>query len=573
MVVLPRGGAREVGRSCYQVETQQGTYLVDCGLKQGKNGQFPDLCGLEPESINAVFLTHAHIDHSGGLPVLESRNLLAPDAKIICTRGTAALTHVLLHDSLKIHQEEAKKPGRDSRFTRNDVEDVLARFEPLNGYRSGRVREHIRTQDEDLQYCFGDAGHLLGSAWVTLEASGRRVCFSGDLGGRSAHLHDIEDPPSADTLFLESTYGNRDTHDSFQDARTELYNTAISCIEEGIPVLIPTFAVGRAQEILQIFRERWRTLPEETQEKLQIIYDGMATDATDRYHAYTSPAYINESVMNYVENAADFEPFVPEIAQRPSHARDRRELLTSDTAPIIVCPSGMLTGGLSPAYLLELVENYDEARILFTGYQAPGTPGYDLQQAEGDIATVSVSCWPISNDFDENFSSGEKMSSEETDGPSTYTLNVPTDWVDTVSGLSGHAARNTLLQFARKVDANHVALVHGDPENQRPMVNYLDGNVSADIVTRAAMHSPIPVYPSSENLITVQGEDDVAHSQAEIRPADEDDSNHVTDELTQDDTDRNGSSTSSVDNDMEKPPEERIATLSGRIQAIDERVS
>jgi len=90
------------------------------------------------------------------------------------------------------------------------------------------------------------------------------------------------------------------------------------------------------------FRERWRTLLEETQEKLQIIYDGMATDATDRYHAYTSPAYINESVMNYVENAADFEPFVPEIAQRPSHARDRRELLTSDTAPIIVCPSGCL---------------------------------------------------------------------------------------------------------------------------------------------------------------------------------------------------------------------------------------
>jgi len=214
LVVHPRGGAREVGRSCYQVETPDGTYLVDCGLNQGGGGQFPDFRGLGTEAIDAVFLTHAHIDHTGALPVLEHRNLLARDATIICTQATAALAHLLLHDSLKIHLEETEKPGRERQFTRNDVEDVLARFEPITGYDTGAIADHVAT-DDTLSYRFGDAGHLLGSAWLSLEVGGRRVVFSGDLGGRSAHLHDIETPPSADTLILESTYGDRDTHPSF----------------------------------------------------------------------------------------------------------------------------------------------------------------------------------------------------------------------------------------------------------------------------------------------------------------------------------------------------------------------
>ncbi|USZ78730.1 MBL fold metallo-hydrolase (plasmid) [Halorussus vallis] len=573
LVVLPRGGAREVGRSCYHVETRQGTYLVDCGLNQGSGGQFADFRGLEPESIDAVFLTHAHIDHSGGLPVLEHRNLLAPNAKIICTQGTAALTHVLLHDSLKIHESEAKKPGRERHFTRTDVEDVLARFDPLSGYGSGRVTDHVGIHDEDLQYEFGDAGHLLGSAWLTLESGGRRVCFSGDLGGRSAHLHDIQTPPGADTLILESTYGDRDTHNSFQKARTELFETAIDAIERGIPVLIPTFAVGRAQEILQIFRERWRNLPEETREKLHIVYDGMATEATDRYHAYASPEYVNDSVMNYMENAADFEPFVPEIAERPSNADDRRRILDQDTAPIVVSPSGMLTGGLSPAYLLELVENYDEARILFTGYQAPGTPGHDLQQADGDTATVTVNAWPITSEREARETDG--------DGPPEYTFDVPTDWIHTVSGMSGHAARNTLLQFARDVDANHVALVHGDPENQRSMVNHLEGNLSADLVTRAAVQSVIPVHPPDEGLVAIRNVHDVAHPSIEIRTESETDSSHLTDALTGDSDDGTEAETANeppsdeldAGDEDEKAVEERVSELVERVSAVDRELA
>jgi Cft2 family RNA processing exonuclease len=525
LAIHPRGGAREVGRSCYQVETPDGTYLVDCGINQGSGGQFPDFRGLAPESIDAVFLTHAHIDHSGGLPVLEHRNLLAPDAPIICTQATAALAHVLLHDSLKIHLEESDDPGRQQQFTRSAVEDVLARFEPLTGYDDGRIGYHISTEDT-LTYRFGDAGHLLGSAWLSLEMGGRRVVFSGDLGGRSAHLHDIETPPSADTLILESTYGDRLTHPSFDDARTELYEQTIEAIRQDIPVLIPTFAVGRAQEILQIFRERWRSLDEPTQQRLQIIYDGLATEATDRYHAFTAPEYINESVMNYMQNAADFEPFVPEIAQRPKTPADRPRFLSEDTPPIIVAPSGMLTGGLSPAYLHDLLTYYDQLRVIFTGYQAEGTLGREIVSAD-EAAQIAIQTRPLREVSDGQDENGTNRTDPE-DGPPIFEHTIPSAWIRSIRGLSGHAAGNALLQFARHVDPNHVAFVHGEPSAQQELLSHFESNLDADVITRAALQTSIPVYPPKNELVAYEPDRDTSHPNITVRTTAEADEDHIT---------------------------------------------
>ena len=514
LVVHPRGGAREVGRSCYQVETPDGTYLVDCGLNQGSGGQFPDFRGLGTEAIDAVFLTHAHIDHIGALPVLEHRNLLARDSTVVCTQATAAIAHLLLHDSLKIHLEETKKPGRERQFERTDVEDVLARFDPVTGYDTGSVTDHVAT-DDMLTYRFGDAGHLLGSAWLSLEVGGRRVVFSGDLGGRSAHLHDIETPPSADTLILESTYGDRDTHPSFQDARTDLFNESINAIRQGIPVLIPTFAVGRAQEILQIFRERWRSLDEDTRAEFQLIYDGLATQATDRYHAFAGPEYINESVMNYMQNAADFEPFVPDVAQRPANSDGRERLLNEETPPIIVAPSGMLTGGLSPAYLHDLLTHYDEMRLIFTGYQADGTLGREIQGAD-ETAHVSIETRPIRPTSEDTGTDPDQHPSER-DGFSVFEHTLPTNWVHSISGMSGHAARNDLLQFARHVDPAHVAFVHGEPSVQREMLSHFESNLDADVITRAALRTSIPVYPPESDLVAHQIDSGAASSTVTVR--------------------------------------------------------
>jgi len=521
LIVLPRGGVREVGRSCYQLETIDATYLVDCGINQGAGGQFPDWRGLDHGQVDGVFLTHAHIDHSGALPVLEHKGLLADSAKIVCTQATAALAHVLLHDSLKIHEIESQKPNRRTRFTREDVEAVLDRFEPLTGYQTGRIADHFQPStdpaDDDLTYRFGSAGHLLGSAWISFESRGRRIVFSGDLGGRSAHLRGIDTPPSADALVCESTYGDRHTHPSLSDARTKLFEHTVDAVEQDIPVLIPAFAVGRAQEILQVFRERWDHLSLELQHKLTIIYDGLARDATDRYHAFAGPEWLNESIMNYIQNSSDFEPFVPPVAKRPESPDERQAILSSSIAPVIVCPSGMLTGGLAPAYLLYLREHYDEARVLFTGYQATGTLGHDLQNGDGPKINATINTWQLDEDFDR----GNETPSHQ--------VEIPTHWIRTVDGFSGHAASNRLLEFARDVSPESIALVHGEPSAQQQLADYFERNTTAGTIGSAELHTPISVHAPDLSDIDAS---DIDSDQSET--ADDDDAERTAEINDQD---------------------------------------
>ena len=490
-VVIPRGGCRQVGRSCYHIQTREGDYLVDCGIAQGQSAlDYPDFQGIEDQSIDAVFLTHAHIDHTGSLPILEHKGLLAKSAPVIATRPTGALAHTLLHDSLKIHREEAREMGQEQQFTREDVHNVLGRMETLQ-YDVGKVSEYTSLESESLRFQFGNAGHLLGSAWLAMETAGRRIVFSGDLGGRSAHLPDIEEPPSADTLVLESTYGDRPTHTALDKARKSLVGHIQDAVNREIPVLIPTFAVGRAQEILQTFRDYRQELPNAINRDVRIIYDGMAQDATDTYHAFATAEYISENVVNYKVNSGDAEPFLPEAAYRPTDPDERPDILNGEDAPIIIAPSGMLTGGLSPLYLLDLTRNYEEAKILFVGYQATGTPGRVLQDADGETCHLDLD---ITDWKEEEYSGG-------------YTASVPTDWVHTIKGLSGHAAGNELMQFARSVDPSHIALVHGDASRQRQFQSFLDGKVGAEAITLTGIHSPFAVGEADETINLEAGMD------------------------------------------------------------------
>lgn len=219
MQVRPRGGVKEVGRSCLHVSAGSHNLLIDCGIKQSHVTEYPDFSGLSPGQVDAVFLTHAHIDHIGGLPLLAARDLLADDAPIIATRPTDALATIMLWDSFKLHKMEARERNVPPQYQEGHVQDVLNR---ITGAPYG---QHTW---RDLRYEFGSAGHLLGSAWLALDHEGTRVLFSGDLGGRSGHLPDIEDPPASDALFLESTYGDTATHPSFSDARTDVFETALT---------------------------------------------------------------------------------------------------------------------------------------------------------------------------------------------------------------------------------------------------------------------------------------------------------------------------------------------------------
>ena len=471
--ITPRGGAREVGRSCYHVETPEHDYLVDCGLKQSHVTEHPDFGGIDRGQINAVFLTHAHVDHIGALPLVESRGLLAEDASIITTRPTSALAHILLHDSLKIHKLEADERNQPCQFTIEDVTAVLNRFEGL-GYDRGTIH--------DLEYEFGDAGHLLGSAWLAVEHAGRQVVFSGDLGGRSAHLRTIDEPPQADLLLLESTYGDTLTHRSFSDARSELYELVLDAVREEIPVLIPTFGVGRSQEILQLFREREANLPGDVAGELELVYDGLIQDSMRVYNVFATEGYVNETLLNYRINSGDAEPFVPERAWAPQTQEEREALLDGERAPVIIAPSGMLEGGWSPYYLWQLAERYEQARVVFIGYQAANTVGRELLEAPGDVATATVSAlmW------------GEQANDPAAEGYDFHekTIDVPTGWLRQVNGMSGHAAANTLLEFARTSTADRIELVHGSVAAGGALREHLVNNTDA-IIQLAETGTPI----------------------------------------------------------------------------------
>lgn len=502
LVITPRGGAREVGRSCLQVDTEVGRYLVDCGLNQGTGKKFPAFHGIDPGSIDAVFLTHAHIDHCGGLPVLEARGLFADDATIITTPPTASLATILLKDSLKIHRQEAQQHGTSQQFTDIDVERVFDRMTTVD-YGGGRVEGVAPVPDaEPLVFQFGNAAHLLGSAWLMLQTGGYRVVLSGDIGGRAAQLPDITPPPEADLLVLESTYGDTHSHRSADDARSSLYQAVERALQTREPVLIPTFAVGRAQTLLLLFAERFHMLSSELQDRVQLVVDGMAQETTDIYHEYvTNTTYIDESIANRVKESGWEKPFLPENTTFPDSDADRRDILLAaargETVPVIVSPSGMLTGGNSPRYLVEFAARFDAANIFLTGYQALNTIGRALQnqlKADNDALTITTDAQPFGTDWPEA-SDVTWISTDSDDSTSRATrATVPSDWIEPVDGLSAHAAQHGLLEFARTVGPDTIALVHGPEYAQERFGNHLATNVAGvKNVTRGRLLTPMPV--------------------------------------------------------------------------------
>lgn len=491
VVIIPRGGANQIGRSCFHVQTPSVDVLVDAGLNQSDGGDFPDFRGIEEEQIDAVFLTHAHVDHSGALPVLEAENLFASDGRVICTRPTAAIAHQLLHDSLKIHSIEARENNRSQRYYRDDVHDVFERIRKVD-YGTGTLADYVQREADELRFEFGDAGHLLGSAWVMLESHGRRVVFSGDIGNTSAHLKQYAEPPAADTLLLESTYGGLANHRSFESAKTELWQELTHAVANDIPVLIPSFAVGRAQELLQLINDRFIQLSEEEQSEWDVIVDGMAQDGTQIYNAWGRGEYVQDSINNRITENHDTTPFLPDCARLLADEVSHAEVLDGESAPIIISTSGMLVGGPSPSYLLHLVEKYEEAKILFTGYQAEGTPGRTLLEGDGDNVTVTVPAtrWDPTEEIEDIIDSINL-------GSRSTTVRVPTDWVIPIEGFSGHAAQQTLLHFTRDVSPTHVNLVHGDANNQQALAAFLEKQTAADTITRAKI---MEAFPATQNM-------------------------------------------------------------------------
>ena len=367
------GAAGTVTGSRHLLHTDRARVLVDCGLFQGlkelrlqNRGGFP----VDPASIQAVILTHAHLDHSGYLPLLFRGGF---SGKVYCTEPTKDLARILLADAARIEEEDAdyanergysKHHPAAPLFTSEEAAAVMKRLTPVARGAWTEVAPGVRVR-------FRRAGHITGSAFAEVEAEGRRITFSGDLGReRPILLKPREALEPADYLVLESTYGDR-LHPA--DSPMEALARVVSETEtRGGHLLIPSFAVGRTQDLLLMFSRlrRHSRIP-----GLPIYLDSpLADGATDIYLSY--PEWLAE----LHESAAE----ITGVAKVVSGRQESKALLGARSPTIVIAGSGMITGG---RILHHLAHRIGDSRntVLLSGYQAPGTRGRLLRDGAAEL--------------------------------------------------------------------------------------------------------------------------------------------------------------------------------------------
>lgn len=422
------GCCREVGRAAFILSTADTRILIDCGDKPGAEGevpylQVPEALGSGANSIDAVVLTHAHLDHSALLPLLFKYGY---DGPIYTTEPTRDLMGLLQLDYLDVAAKEGRTPPYESEMVRETIKHTI----PVE---YGDVTDIA----PDIKLTLHNAGHILGSSIAHFHIGNGlyNVAFSGDIHYSDTRLLNgaINDFPRVETLVLESTYGGRNDYQTDQkDSEQSLVNIAKQVYEQNGKVLIPAFAVGRSQEIMLVLEEAMRTgeLPE-----MPIHLDGMIWEATAIHTTY--PEYLNDDVRDRIFHD-DQNPFLADYFNHIDEGEDEREAITTSTDPcIILSTSGMVTGGPIMSWL-EHVGPDPNSTMVFVGYQAQGTLGRRIQSGWDEI--------PMNN----------------YDGRSRH-LKLELD-VKTVDGFSGHADREGLMNFVRTMNPRpeKVLCVHGD---------------------------------------------------------------------------------------------------------------
>ncbi len=441
------GGVGTVTGSKYLVQTNRARVLVDCGLFQGlkelreRNWQDPP---FEPGSLNAVLITHAHIDHTGYLPRLVQQGFRGP---VYCSRGTADLLKILLPDSGRLQEEDADYRNRHKLtkhtpalplYTEKDAFAALQLLKPLpNTGEATEVAPGIRAG-------FRIAGHILGSSLVLLEvdhalADGqdRRILFSGDLGHYDQPIiQDPVPPPACDYLLVESTYGDR-LHDP-EDPKVALARIINDAAERDAPVLIPAFAVGRTQEIVYLIRE---LEDEKTIPVLPVTVDSPMAAAATAAYANRKEEQDEEYTSILTQQR---HPLRTHSMSTASSRHDSKRLNDAKGARIIISASGMMTGGRVLHHAMRLVPD-PEATIVFVGFQAAGTTGRRILDGEKEVKIM-----------------GQR---------------VPVRCrIAKIGGFSAHADYGEVLRWLGGIESGvprQTFLTHGEPEAANAMAGHI----------------------------------------------------------------------------------------------------
>lgn len=434
MKISFHGAARSVTGSRHLIQAGSSRLLLDCGMFQGRRDQAARLnrhISFDPKSLTAVCLSHAHIDHSGILPVLAREGY---SGSVYMTDATAALTNILLSDSARIQQSDCRYVNKRERrrgndritpfYSLSDVQTIAQQF--------SRTRYGTPVQvAPNLNVKFHDAGHILGSAaiWVQYRQRGqsRSLLFSGDLGRANMPiLRDPQPPPPCDVLVIESTYGDR-LHEDAIDARQRLARELVDhAIQHRSKIIVPAFSVGRTQEIIMRIKEMVKA---GVVDPIPIYIDSpLALKAMQVFRRHPE-CYDEETYRTFTSEG---DPFAAKYIRYVTTAKDSKALNAKKGPLVIISASGMCEGGRVVHHLKHTIE--DEANVIaIVGWQAEHTLGRKLVE-EWDTVPI---------------------------------FGVPTRRrarVVRFNGFSAHADRNDLLAYVRAIQPipQKVFVVHGE---------------------------------------------------------------------------------------------------------------
>jgi Cft2 family RNA processing exonuclease len=361
------GGAGQIGASCALVQVAGRSLLIDCGVRFRSANPLPDLDQLTGVALDAIVVTHAHSDHTGALPLAHEA---FPEAPIYLTPPTRDLVSVLQRDALKLMHQPGEREADVPLYGERQVEGMLARVHPVHHGESVAVGEVTLT--------YLPASHILGASMVHLATPAGNLLFTGDYSVTPQRSVPGLPRPllPVDLVVTESTYGDR-LHADRRLAEERLIRTVGEVIERGGRVLIPAFAIGRAQEVILVLREAMRQgkLP-----RAPLLVDGMVRAVCGVYAQHER--YVAPALARQIRSAG--HPFFGDTV-RPITSPAERRAVASGGAAIIVASSGMLTGGPSAFFAAEFAPNERDA-ILITGYQDEESPGralLDLAEARG----------------------------------------------------------------------------------------------------------------------------------------------------------------------------------------------
>ncbi len=441
MYLMSAGAAEMVTGSCHLLDFQTTQILVDCGLFQGPKSvekrnstAFP----FSPSSLDAVCITHGHLDHVGRLPKLVRDGFSGP---IFATHATRQIVEIILRDAARIQLEDYKRSFRKARrsgreqtvesplYDENDVNHALSLFaQPVDFGKPFNI-------GTNLQVTFHSSGHILGSAWIQFDINDRRIILSGDLGNRESSLQaPATIPPKCDAVIVETTYANR-THRSRDATRNEFQLIVDRAVRLGGIVMIPSFSLERTQGVLLQLKN---FTDNEAAPQIPIFLDSpMATKMTRLYQ--TCANEFRPEVATRLASGED--PFEPSSLSYTVETDASKALNKIKGSAIIIAGSGMMSGGRIVHHLKHNLWK-PQSSLVVVGYQAKGSLGRRLVDGAKTIRIF-----------------GEEI--------------IVRASVHTIGGFSAHADKDDILTWLGGVGPAHIHLVHGENEAMNEFASFL----------------------------------------------------------------------------------------------------